>query len=157
MQPTKPHRILLIVSGLVAITIGAMLVLDPAGFHATNAIDLGGNVNLLSEVRAPGGALVASGILMLVGAFATHLTLAATTLGATVYLGYGLARVVSLAIDGAPSTNLVTAMAIELLLGALLVATIARAEGASHDTRTPEPNVEDTPPRPKRWRCGRAA
>lgn len=128
MQPTKLHRLLLVISGLVALAIGALLVLDPVAFHATNAIDLGGNVDLLSEVRAPGGALIASGLLMIVGAGATRLALPASLLGAVVYLGYGFARVVGLVVDGTPSSGLVTAMVIELVLGGMLTATVARAE-----------------------------
>ena len=45
----------LFVSGLIAVLIGAAIVLDPAGFHASSGIHLGaGDTALLNEMRAAG-------------------------------------------------------------------------------------------------------
>ncbi|MHC4378333.1 MAG: DUF4345 domain-containing protein [Planctomycetota bacterium] len=99
MQPTKLHRTYLILAGLAATWIGFALVSDPHAFHATNGIELSSAANAMSEVRAPGAALLA--------------------FGAVLYLGYGFGRVVSVALDGNPGEGLLGAMAIEFVLGAL--------------------------------------
>jgi len=114
MQPTRSLKTLLILSGLLAMGIGLTLVIAPSVIHAT---DLGTDANLLSEIRAPGGALVGLGLLMITGAFVSSLTTTSTLLAATVYLSYGLARVVSLALDGTPGNGLLVATGLELLLG----------------------------------------
>jgi len=63
MHLTKKLRALLVTSGLIAATIGASILLAPAQFHASNGIELAADPNLLSEVRAPGGALLVLGVL----------------------------------------------------------------------------------------------
>ena len=127
IRPTKTHATLLVLSGVVALAVGAALVLAPESFHASNGIELGDDASLMSEVRAPGGALFAFGALMLWGAFARSLTLAATALGAALYLSYGVARLVSIALDGMPAPGLVGALTIEFALGAACAVLFARA------------------------------
>jgi len=117
MQPTKTLRILLITSSLIAIGIGASILFAPAWFHAGHGIELGTGASLLSEVRAPGGALLGLGLLMGVGAFARAFTLASTAIAAAVYLAYGGSRLLSFALDGLPAPGLVGATALELALG----------------------------------------
>ena len=73
MNTTRTLRATLLVSGAIAASIGASILLDPAGFHAGHDIVLGSDPSLLSEVRAPGGALMALGLLMLAGAFVRSL------------------------------------------------------------------------------------
>jgi hypothetical protein len=119
-----PHalfeRPLLVFSGLLALAIGVWALLGPASFHATSGIELGSDPALLSEIRAPAGALAALGSLMVAGAFSRTLRGPATLVGATVYLSYGLARLVAFALDGNPGPSLLGATAIELLLGTAL-------------------------------------
>lgn len=126
MTPSKKHRALLFVSGLVAIAIGASILVAPAAFHASYGTDLGTNANLLSEIRAPGGALLVLGILMLVGAFTPTFTLASTAIAAAVYLAYGVSRLVSIGLDGMPGEGLLIATAIELVIGVGAAVTLAR-------------------------------
>ena len=126
MTPTKPHRLLLFVSGLVAVAIGAALVVDPFAFHATNQIALGTDPSLISEVRAPGGLLLVLGLMILHGARRASFAVPATALTAALYLSYGVARLVSLAVDGLPATGLVVATGIELLLGVAAGWTLGR-------------------------------
>lgn len=133
MQPTKTIRALLGLSGLIAAGIGASILLAPAQFHATHGIELGADPNLLSEVRAPGGALLALGLMMWVGVFARSFTLASTSIAAAVYLAYGASRLVSLGLDGVPDAGLVGAAAIELALGAACVVALVRSARASGD------------------------
>ena len=117
MNHSKKLRTLLVVGGLLAAAIGAALVFTPAQFHASNGINIGPDASLRSEMRAPGGVLLATGLLMLLGALRrTHASLASGA-GAVVFLAYGGARLVGMACDGMPGPGLVAATAVELLLG----------------------------------------
>jgi hypothetical protein len=111
------RRATLFVAGLVAVAIGAAILLAPVAFHWANGIELTENASLLSELRAPGGALVAAGALIILGAFVARLAFTAAAVGALLYLGYGLARVLSIVVDGAPAGGLIVGMAVELALG----------------------------------------
>lgn len=118
MQPGKFHRVLLVIAGLIATGIGASILIAPVAFHAGHGTELGTEANLLSEIRAPGGALAVLGVLMIVGAFVSSFTLASTVIAAAVYLAYGLSRLVSIAADGMPADALLGATALEILFGA---------------------------------------
>lgn len=134
-EPSPPPigvRLLLLVSGLVAVGVGASLAIDPAGFQAAQGIEVGSGPSVFSELRAPGGALVAIGLVVLAGALRSSLAFASLTMSAAVYLGYGLTRVLSLAVDGRPSDELVVALGFELVLGGLCaLALVGRARSRS--------------------------
>jgi hypothetical protein len=127
MNSSRTHRILLAASGLIAFGIGAAILVAPAAFHASYGTDLGTNANLLSEIRAPGGALMVLGAMMLIGVFAPAFTLASTAIAATVYLAYGLSRLLSMALDGMPGEGLLTATAFELVLGFACTVVLVRS------------------------------
>ncbi len=126
MQPTTTLRTLLVLSSLIAMFIGASILFTPAEFHAANGIVLGTDASQLSEVRAPGAALLVLGALMMVGVFVRSFTLASSSMAAAVYLAYGIARLISIRIDGMPEPGLVAAAAIELLLGGLCALALFR-------------------------------
>lgn len=119
MRVSHFSRILLCLTGGIAIAIGGLVLYSPSDFYALNHIDLGGNINLLSEIRAPAGALFASGLVMLLGVFMTSLTFTSTILATLIYLSYGCSRFAGMAIDGIPSSSLVWSAGIELGLGLL--------------------------------------
>lgn len=119
MQLSNSSRVVLCLAGSVAIAIGGLILRSPTEFYAMNQIDLGNNVNLLSEIRAPAGALVASGFLMVLGAFISSLTFTATVLAALLYLAYGFSRLLGMVIDGIPASSLVWSGGIEIALGLL--------------------------------------
>lgn len=110
-------KIILFISGLIAIGIGGTILTMPVAFYATNGINLEGNINLLNEIRASGGALLASGILIILGAFITKLTFTSTVISTLLYLSYGLSRILSIVLDGMPSEGLVQAVILELIIG----------------------------------------
>ncbi|AFY36892.1 hypothetical protein Lepto7376_0459 [[Leptolyngbya] sp. PCC 7376] len=117
MKDAISLKLVLAIDALVAIAVGAMIQLSPADFYAMNHIDIGENLNLLSEIRAPAMALLSYGILILAGIFISRLTFTATLLASTFYLSYGVARIVSIGLDGWPSESLITAAVIEIVLG----------------------------------------
>lgn len=109
----------LFLSGLLLLGIGTAILLVPHAFHAGNGIVLGSDPSLLSEIRAPGGLLTASAILILIGAYRRSLRPMAMTLTVLVYGSFGLARLLGLALDGIPSSGLIAATAIELMVATI--------------------------------------
>jgi hypothetical protein len=117
MNKSKAVKVFLVISGLVLVVIGAGLLFVPETFHASNGIDLGGQVNLLNETRAPGGALLGSGIVILAGVFVASLTFTSAVVSVLIYLSYGISRIYSMLVDGMPSDILVGVMVLEIVIG----------------------------------------
>lgn len=117
MKNSKVLKTILIISGLIASGIGAAILFAPVAFYATYGIELGSNFSLLNEIRAPGGALLASGILIMSGAFMDKLAFTSVLVSTLLYLSYGLSRVMSIAIDGVPAEGLVQAAVLEIVIG----------------------------------------
>ena len=108
--------IYLVIAGLLLLAIGGAILLAPDAFHGSNGITLGGNPNLLSEIRAPGGFLASSGIVILIGAFRSQRRSRAVQLSVLVYGSFGVARLVSMALDGMPSPSIVGATVLEWIV-----------------------------------------
>lgn len=117
MKNSKVLKIILFISGLIAASIGAAILFMPVAFYAGSGITVGGDISLLSDIRAAGGALLAIGALVMAGAFVEKLTFTSAIISTLVYLSYGLSRIMSIAIDGLPVDALVQAMALEIILG----------------------------------------
>ena len=116
---SRPTTIFLFISGLMLLGIGLGILFVPHGFHASNGIVLSNDPNLLSEIRAPGGLLIGSGVLILLGAFRSTGRSLAILLTILVYGTFALARLIGMIIDGMPSEGIVVATAIELAVAAL--------------------------------------
>lgn len=124
---TRPiPRLLLAISGLIGLTIGAAVLFQPHDFMAASGITLGTDPSLLSEVRAPGGLLIAGSLLMLAGAVRPTMMVVGLAMATLLYGTYGLSRLVSIILDGVPSGSLLTATAIELVIGAFGLAVLLR-------------------------------
>ncbi|MEO1520485.1 MAG: DUF4345 domain-containing protein [Cyanobacteria bacterium J06633_2] len=117
MKRSTVSTMILCISGLLAIAIGIMILLSPVDFYAANQIPINGNINLLSEVRASAGALLASGLVITMGAFIPPLTFTSAILATMLYLSYGTSRIAGIVIDGMPTASLLYAAAIELIAG----------------------------------------
>ena len=128
MTTTWFQKITLGITGLAALGIGLAIVTAPASFHATYGIIIGSDPNLMSELRAPGANLAALGMIILAGAFHQGMQHISAFLGATVFLAYAFGRIVSMILDGMPSSGLVHAALIELVIGALCVALLWRGK-----------------------------
>lgn len=116
-SPSIGVALIALVSGLVGSVIGAAILVAPVEFHATAGIVLGESASLRNEMRASGGALLASGLFVVAGAFRADLTFAAVLLAAMTYLAFGLSRVLSIVVDGAPDDMLVVVAALEIAWG----------------------------------------
>lgn len=112
-------QVLLCGAGLLLMFIGGSLLLQPHDFFAANGVVLSAEPSLLSEIRGPAGLLLAGGLVAAAGAVRPALTTLGLGVSAVVYGSYGFSRLVSLGLDGVPAEGLVSAMAIELLVGTL--------------------------------------
>jgi hypothetical protein len=126
MKNSKVLKTVLFLAGLIAAGIGGTILLMPSAFYATYGIDLGENISLLNEVRAPGGALLAAGILIISGSFVVSMTFTSTVVAALFYLSYGISRILSFAMDGMPSEGLVQAAALEIFIGLVCVFVLSK-------------------------------
>lgn len=118
MKNSKALKALLIFSGLFATGIGAVTLFAPVEAFGKLGIDLGGQINLLSFIRAAGGAFVAtSGIVIILGVFVAKLTFTSTMIATLMFLSFGIARIFSMAIDGMPADVVVAAIVLEMIIG----------------------------------------
>jgi hypothetical protein len=121
MTHSKALKGILIVLGLVLIIIGLLRLFDPIAFFANSGLVLSNQAGQLSEARAAGGAVLGSGIVVLLGAFIQRLSYTSTIAAIVVFLGFGIARVIGLGLDGDPGMGVIQGMIIELVLGLLSV------------------------------------
>lgn len=133
MEKSKVVRVLLMVSGIIGIGIGGALLFVPVAFEASAGINLGEDLNLLSEIRAPGGALLSGGIIIFLGAFIPKLTHMSLVLSSLFYLSYGFSRVLSMMIDGIPHNSLLSATIIEIIIGLLSLFLLCKFGKPQHD------------------------
>lgn len=124
-------RSFLAISGAIGIAIGLCILFIPHAFYASNQVTLGTDPNLMSEIRAPGGWLIFAGALMLLGAFKARVLPRALLIGALVFGSYGISRLVSLFIDGVPSSTLLAALGLELVLAGIAAALAVRFKAAA--------------------------
>jgi len=113
------RKLTLLLSGLVACGIAATILFAPDAFYTAYGIEVAGNTNLTNELKAPAGVLLVAGLLMLAGVFRSQLTAVSLTAATTIYLGYGLSRFLSIALDGVPHSGLVDAAILEIAIGGI--------------------------------------
>lgn len=126
MKPTLFEKIALGLAGLTALTIGAFILFAPHAFYAGYGIALGEDVNLLSELRAPGAGLAGFGLLMLLGILRHAVLPVGMAVALTVFIAFPAGRLVGVAVDGMPSGNVIGALVVELIIAALCLAAFRR-------------------------------
>ena len=119
MNLTRIQKIALGIAGVSALGIGTAITITPHAFYASYGIALGSDPSLLSELRAPGVGLAVLGAVMLAGIVRRSLSEVALVAALVVFLGFPAGRIVGLALDGIPSTGILTALAFELAVAAL--------------------------------------
>ncbi len=128
LRGTHTTRLVLILSALVAIAIAGTILIAPGVFYAGYGIEVAGNATLANELKAPAGALLVAGLLMSVGAFRRRFAVVSLATASVVYLSYGAARVLSIAVDGMPHSGMVSAAVIEIVIGAVCLMTLLHAQ-----------------------------
>ncbi len=118
MKNSKVVKTLLFFSGLIATGIGAVTLFAPVEGFGQLGVDLGGQTNLLSFIRAAGGGFVAtSGLVIILGVFVPKLTFTSTIIATLMFLSFGVARIFSMAVDGMPANVIVAAIVLEMIIG----------------------------------------
>ncbi len=123
---SKFQKFTLLIAGLTALGIGGFIMTAPRLFYSYYGIELGHNPDLLSELRGLAASLATLGSIMLAGLFRPALAHLASAVALTVFLAFPLGRLISLALDGLPSADILGALGIELAIGALCVAAFWR-------------------------------
>jgi hypothetical protein len=137
MKGLVTRKLMLLFSGLTASGIAATIIFAPDAFYASYEINLAGNTNLTNELKASAGALFVAGLLMLLGVFRARLTFVSLVAASTIYLAYGLSRLLSIAIDGIPHSSLVAAAIFEIAIGvACLLALLPELNGYNKHSST---------------------
>lgn len=122
-------KLILGLSGTVLLIIGTAMLVNPLAFAGANGVSLPDSASVLSEYRAPGGLLGASGLLMIVATASQRWMPQGLLAGAMVYCTFGLSRLLGYAVDGPPSTALTQAMIVELVMGAACLTTFIAVGG----------------------------
>ena len=127
----KGIQLVLLGSGLVAILIAITILFAPTSFYSGYQIDVANNATLLNELKAPAGALLVAGALMLAGVFRAGLVSLSLTAAAVVYLSYGVSRAISFVVDGLPHEGMISAAGIELLIGTICLLLLLQSRNSS--------------------------
>jgi hypothetical protein len=122
MSITRFQKVALGMAGGTALIIGGFILMAPHVFYASYGIALEADPNLLSELRAPAANLMALSAVMLIGVFRSAWAQFSATLALTVFVAFPAGRIVSLLVDGLPSSSVLGALAIEVAIGAICVA-----------------------------------
>jgi hypothetical protein len=110
----------LAIGALIGLYVGGGLLFFPVELQSGNGIALP-TASHFSETRAPGAAIFVASIIAVLSLFWASLRKTALTLLALFFSSYGLARLISLVLDGIPAPGLYYAMYGELLMGGIAI------------------------------------
>jgi hypothetical protein len=117
MKNSKMLKVILFYLGGNLVVIASWRLFDAIGFAEFNGISLGDEISGINEAKGAAGAIIAFGILIMLGAFNRKLSYTSVITASTLYLGFGVARFMSYIIDGYPGDMIMTGMWGELVLG----------------------------------------
>jgi len=104
------------VNGWVAVLIGSFIIMDPASMLSSYGLQSELSAGLLSELRAPGGLLLVSGLVIVSCAARPSTVRSGLLLSIMLYGGYGSVRLLAMLLDGLPPVQIQLAAAIEVCL-----------------------------------------
>lgn len=134
MAATLTEKIVLAVTGITGVGFGAMLTFAPAALHATYGISHAPDPSLMSELRAPGAVLLTMSAFILAGLLRPALAGMSLAIGAGVFISWGVARLLSIAMDGLPANGLIISGLAELVLGGTCFAVLRQRAKAGAAT-----------------------
>lgn len=126
MKHVFVQKLLLAVAGIAGLFIGFSLLFQPITFEASAGITLAREPNILSEIRGMGGVILLAGVMACIGFFMPKWRWTALFITSFYLLGYGASRLLSVFLDGIPSPVLLSAMALEVGIGLVGVALLAK-------------------------------
>ena len=119
MKNSKVLKGILILLGINLVVLGSWRLLDPIGFFDFSGLLLSADAGLLNEARGTGGAIIGFGLLILLGAFKKKLAYTSTIVAIVLFFGFGIARVISVVLDGNPGEALYKGIIGEFVMGSL--------------------------------------
>ncbi len=131
MLMSKFQKIILGFAGFIAFAIGSFITLAPVAFYAGYGINLDNDPNLLNELRGPGANLAVLGAVVMAGLFIQSLTKTSIAIALVIFLAFPVGRVIGIIADGLPSESVLAALAIEVIVGALLLLAFGRRSNTS--------------------------
>ena len=119
MKNSKVLKGILILLGINLVVLGSWRLLDPISFFDFSGLLLSADAGLLNEARGTGGAIIGFGLLILLGAFKKNLAYTSTIVAVVLFLGFGIARVISVVFDGNPGEALYKGIIGEFVMGSI--------------------------------------
>lgn len=136
LRSSATNRLVILLSGLVACGIAAAILIAPDAFYASYEIELAGDSNLTNELKAPAGALLLAGLMIIAGSVRTQLIAYSMTTAVALYLSFGLSRVLSMIVDGVPGDGLVRAAIVEVAIGTICLINLISYSSQSNAQNT---------------------
>ncbi len=110
--------IILSLSGLLLVFVGISRMSNPIMAYLKNSgIKLAEDVDLLNEMRGIGSLMLIAGIIVLLSILIPQLALSSHIIGALIFLGFMVGRLISMSKDGKPNKKITQGIIFELVLG----------------------------------------
>jgi len=119
MKDSKVLKGILILLGVLLIFMGFWRLIDPIAFYEYSGLILSEDAGLLNEARGTGGAIIGFGLLIMLGAFKKKLAYTSTIVAIVLFFGFGIARVISVVLDGNPGEALYKGIISEFVMGSI--------------------------------------
>ena len=133
MENSKVLKTILFLLSIPLLVLGGWRLLMPIEFHAFSGIILGSEVGLLSEARGAGGFIFASGIVIMSGVFSARMRFTSTLLAALLFLSFGFARLLGIAIDGMPGEMLIQGIIGEFVMGSIALVAFLKYRNSNQE------------------------
>lgn len=110
--------VILLFSSLLLIFVGFMRLSNPTKTYLKNSgIVLSDDVNLLNEMRGQSSVMLLAGIVVALGMLMPVLTPYSFLVGALIFIGFVVGRLVSTFLDGKPNKQINQGIIFEIVLG----------------------------------------
>lgn len=111
--------VILSLSSLMLVFVGIMRLSNPIKTYLKNSgIKLENDASLLNELRGVGAVMLCAGIIILLGTVIEKLTFTSHFIASLIFVGFAIGRLISLKVDGKPSTQITQGILFELVFGA---------------------------------------
>ena len=111
--------VILSLSSLMLAFVGIMRLSNPIKTYLKNSgIKLENDASLLNEIRGVSAVMLCAGIIILLGTFIEKLTFTSHFIAVLIFIGFLIGRLISLKVDGKPSTQITQGILFELVFGA---------------------------------------
>jgi len=109
--------VILSLSALLLLFVGASRLIKPIKTYLNNSgIKIENDVNLLNEIRGVSALTLSGGVIVSLGIFFPSLTFTSFVIGALIFLGFFIGRLISMAVDGKPNKQITQGIMFEFVL-----------------------------------------